>query len=261
MMRVIFSGFVFVSLMLMLACIEKKEAIIPKKEIVETFDPYLNTDYIMGKFEPSAHELFVEIPPEYSDRKGRYLRKEALSDFIKMHESAKSDGIRLVILSAARNFDYQKGIWENKWNGTRILSDGSSAVDISSPVERARKILLYSAMPGTSRHHWGTDFDLNNFNNEWFESGQGLRVYQWLQANASTYGFCQVYTSKDSDRPSGYEEEKWHWSYTPLSSSMTRYAELNLKNDDVVGFSGAEVASEIDIINNYVLGIHPKCRN
>ena len=51
-------------------------------------------------------------------------------------------------------------------------------------------------MPSTSRHHWGTDIDLNSLNNSYFSSGKGLKEYDWLTTNANHYGFYQVYTDE-----------------------------------------------------------------
>ena len=217
-------------------------------------------EYIMGHFEPSEHEDFVLIPTEYASREGLYLRKETLLDYIRMHNHAAVDGISFTIRSATRNFEYQKGIWERKWTGQTILSDGTSAAEIEAEAERASKILLYSSMPGTSRHHWGTDIDLNSFDNSYFETGQGLLEYQWLLEHASEYGFCQSYTDKSGGR-TGYEEEKWHWTYTPIITELTVYAQQFLKDDMIKGFMGAETAPDIAVVKNYVLGIDQNCFN
>jgi len=116
-------------------------------------------------------------------------------------------------------------------------------------------------MPGTSRHHWGTDIDLNNFNNAWFEKGDGLELFIWLEKNAHAYGFCRPYTKKDMERPDGYNEEKWHWSYMPLSQKLTDLAEAYLEDEMLKGFMGSEVAPELDIVKKYVLGINHGCRH
>ena len=114
-------------------------------------------------------------------------------------------------------------------------------------------------MPGTSRHHWGTDIDLNAFTNSYFESGKGLKLYQWLQAHAGDYGFCQPYTAKGPARPFGYHEEKWHWSYLPVSEVLLNEAKTSLNNAMIQGFEGAEAAQSIDVVAKYVLGINPLC--
>ena len=239
---------------------ENTEGISKTKSQMKSRIEQLNTDYCMGRFEPKGHEDFVLIPIKYADREGLYLRKDVLSEFTKMFEAAEKDGIHLQIRSATRNFYYQKGIWERKWTGATTLSDGTNvAKDLSTPKEKALKILEYSSMPGTSRHHWGTDIDLNSFSNAYFEKGEGKRIYDWLTKNAATYGFCQPYTPKGAERPHGYNEEKWHWTYQPLGREITQFAELNLKNEMITGFKGAETAAEIDVIGKYVLGINQAC--
>ena len=190
------------------------------------------------------------------------MRKEAYASFINMYEAALENGIKLVIRSAARNFDYQKGIWERKWTGETILSNGiNAATDIEDHNQRALEILKYSSMPGTSRHHWGTDIDFNSFDNSWFDSGQGLVLFNWLEENAGKFGYCRPYTKKGPVRPVGYNEEKWHWSYTPIADDYTKYAQVFLSDDMIKGFKGSETASSISVVQNYVLGIHPLCKN
>ena len=44
-------------------------------------------------------------------------------------------------------------------------------------------------MPGTSRHHWGTEIDIHSYNNESFEQGPGKAIYDWLTLHAADYGF------------------------------------------------------------------------
>lgn len=222
----------------------------------------LDIDYCMGKFEPKTHADFVAIPIKYADREGMYMRADAYEAFEKMYGEAIKEGIKFQIRSAARNFDYQKGIWERKWTGTTKLSDGTDvSKDISEPIKKALKILEYSSMPGTSRHHWGTDIDLNSFNNEYFEKGEGKKMYDWLVSNGAAYGFCQPYTPKGPQRPDGYNEEKWHWSYQPVSQGITEYAEKNMRNEMISGFLGSETAPEIDVVTKYILGINQGCRH
>lgn len=217
-------------------------------------------DYVMGKFDPASHPDFTLIDAAYADRNGLYMRKDAYQAFLRMHAAAKAAGHSLVIRSAARNFDYQKGIWERKWNGERRLSSGENAAEAYPDAEgRALAILKYSSMPGTSRHHWGTDIDLNAFNNDYFEKGEGGELYQWLTAHAAEFGFCQPYTPKDNERPHGYNEEKWHWSYLPVALPLTQLAKGGLRDSMISGFKGAEAAPGIQVVSRYVLGINQDC--
>lgn len=225
---------------------------------VSTTDSTLQ--YIMGHFEPEKHPLFVKIDSQYADRAGMYLRKEAYAAFLKMNEAAGEAGINLVIRSAARNFEYQKGIWERKWTGETLVDGEKLNETMPDPYRRAQRILRFSSMPGSSRHHWGTEIDLNSFENEWFESGEGKRIYQWLNEYAGEYGYCQVYTEKGDDRKHGYEKEKWHWSYLPIARDLTDYAEQHLKDSYIEGFKGSETADSLEIVEHYVLGIDPYCR-
>ena len=218
-------------------------------------------EYIMGKFDPEKHPDFVAVEQQYSDGDPYFLRKETYESFKNMWAAAKADGIDLKIISATRNFYRQKSIWEAKWTGARKIENGANAAEkYPNPKTRALKILEYSSMPGTSRHHWGTDIDINDLDNFTFEQGKGKEVYEWMIANAHRFGFCQPYSPKGEIRPDGYNEEKWHWSYMPISRQLTDLAEARLKDEMIGGFQGAETALEIGIVKKYVLGINQACR-
>ncbi len=234
--------------------VNKSDSIPPKSKVFS-----FSIDYLTGKFDPATHPDFVKVENKYADREGLYLRKDTYEAFKKMYASAKTDGVQLVIRSATRNFDYQKGIWEAKWSGKRKVENKNLATSIKDPTERALKILEYSSMPGTSRHHWGTDMDLNAFTNSFFEKGEGLKIYEWLSQHASEYGFCQPYSPKGTERPYGYNEEKWHWSYLPIAKQLTDQAKAQLKNEMISGFRGAETVTSINVVEKYVLGINQEC--
>ncbi len=233
-----------------------------QNELKIVFPTYIDLNFVMGKFDPNKRDNFSKISIDYADREGRYMHSEAYEAFIKMHAAAKKDGINLKIKSAARNFDYQKGIWERKWTGATLLEGKeNAAAAYQNHTERAIAILKYSSMPGSSRHHWGTDIDINNFTNSYFENGQGKKEFDWLSEHASEFGYCRPYTKIGTDRQSGYQEEKWHWSYIPVADLCTKYAEQNLSNEMISGFLGAEVAKQINIKDNYILGISSSCKN
>lgn len=217
--------------------------------------------YLIGKFEPSGDSLFVKIDRKYTAKSNIYMHREAYASFERMHAAAAADGIRLHILSATRNFEYQRSIWEAKWTGARLVGGKNLGQSSMAPPEKAKTILRYSSMPGTSRHHWGTDIDLNDLENSYFESGEGKKVYDWLVAHAHEYGFCQPYSPKGSQRPNGYEEEKWHWSFMPVASRYLAAYREYVTYDDVQGFKGDESAEPLDVITNYVLGINLECLN
>lgn len=220
-----------------------------QKSVQDSVPPTVDINYLLGKFDPATRKDFVAIEKPYSEKPGMMMRKEAFESFKKMFEAAEKDGITLKIISSERNFDKQKDIWEGKW--ARFAKDAPAAKD------RALKILEYSAMPGASRHHWGTDVDLNDLNNPSFEkNGRFEKAYAWLTVHAHEYGFCQPYTA---GRTAGYREEKWHWSYTPLSKTFLEQYKTHITDARIKGFKGDQTAAEIGILKNYVLGINPDC--
>lgn len=219
----------------------------------------ISLDYLMGKFDPATDERFVQIDEKWASEKIMFLRKETFEAFKKMAEAAAADGILLKIVSATRTFSQQKGIWESKWTGGKLVEGKKLPKSHSDPMKRALKILEFSSMPGTSRHHWGTDIDLNNLSDGYFtkKNSTGAKIYAWLSANAHKFGFCQPYSA---GRTAGYHEEKWHWSYTPLSKPLLEAAKMQLRNDLISGFAGAETAVEIGAIEHYVLGVNEACK-
>ena len=92
------------------------------------------------------------------------------------------------------------------------------------------KILRFSALPGTSRHHWGTDLDVYDAGalevagvslqlrpREYAGGGHQASLAEWLdhQVNAGTAeGFFRPYRSAHA----GVAPEPWHLSYQPLAS-------------------------------------------
>lgn len=78
---------------------------------INTYNFIEEDDFIYGKFQPDDHPQFVKIDNFYCD-KNSYMLQEAYDAFVSMAEAAKADSIELKIISATRNFEYQKEIWE-----------------------------------------------------------------------------------------------------------------------------------------------------
>jgi len=221
-------------------------------------------NYVTGKFDPVRHPMFVnldktDIPVS---RKGQYLRKETAVSLSQMLNDFKKENpkIKIYVISTTRNFDSQKKIWEEKWTGKRKVTGVPSINSINDPVKKGELILQYSSMPGTSRHHWGTDFDLNSLNNDYYSRGEGRIIYDWLRKNASKYGFYQPYTE---GRNAGYKEEKWHWSYLPLAKNFINDWNIlyrNMKSDfwKSLDFKGVESIGHLAPV--YVNSINSECQ-
>ncbi|MFN2168980.1 MAG: M15 family metallopeptidase, partial [Anaerolineae bacterium] len=72
-------------------------------------------------------------------------------------------GFELAIASSFRSFERQRAIWNAKACGARpVHDDVGCAIDMArlDPAQQLRAILRFSALPGASRHHWGTDLDV-----------------------------------------------------------------------------------------------------
>jgi LAS superfamily LD-carboxypeptidase LdcB len=206
-------------------------------------------DFLMGKIDYAHHPDFVKLPDHMSSKAHSYLQKVVVDSLRSMFKAAEKEGVHLIVISAARNFHDQKRIWERKWEA-QILEH-----PLKPASEHALHILRYSSMPGTSRHHWGTDFDLNSLEPAYFQKGKGLKEYQWLQQHAESFGFYQPYNNAEGR--TGYQEEKWHWSFFPISNELMKSYVEEVQYKDINGFKGCEIAEKIDVIHQFILGVGP----
>ncbi|WP_010520873.1 M15 family metallopeptidase [Aquimarina agarivorans] len=209
----------------------------------------------------SFNELTGKVKPANSNNPFS-LRGEVYTAFLKMQKAAAIDGIKIKIVSSYRSFTRQQQIWNRKYK--KFTNQGLS------PETAINKIIEYSTLPGTSRHHWGTDIDIvldidnpptsllnpTNFkkNNIFYP------LKQWLDKNALTYGFELVYTA-DPNRK-GFKYEPWHYSYAPTSKSMlSEYIsckiikQLNQKNTSGSYFLSIKFIS--NYLNSNILQIKP----
>ena len=208
---------------------------------------------LLGQVDPAQDSAFSELPESMSSRRGLYLRNQACEAFQAMHAAAAAEGIELVALSATRPFGHQASIWNRKWNRAQTMG--------LPPLDRARTILMYSSMPGSSRHHWGTDVDIHSLEPADFQSGKGAEVLTWLREHGADFGFVEVYTD-DSTR-TGYQPEAWHWSYRPLAApylAAINNAASNGTLPPFSGFDGAEWADSLRIFEEYINGVSDDAR-
>jgi len=220
-------------------------------------------DYMTGRFDQSSHNDFINVKKSgIPCAEDVYLRKETVEAWKLLLEEFKKEHpeIKILIQSGTRNFFSQKKIWDEKFNGRRKIPGNGDITRIKDPLLRSLKILEYSSMPGTSRHHWGTDFDINTLNNLYYEKGEGKIIYQWLEQNALKYGFARPYTK---DRADGYREEKWHWSYIPLSREFLKiwnavYTDDPSRFNKSGIFAGSDKAGHLAPL--YVNSINPACK-
>lgn len=193
------------------------------------------------------------------------LQPEAVEAFIRMQNAARLAGFNLQPASTFRDFERQLTIWNGKFRGQRpVLDKESRPVDVSSltDAERGELILRWSALPGASRHHWGSDLDI--YDPDLLPQGSKLQLEpweyeaggyfadlnQWLSDNMATYGFYRPY---DIDR-GGVAVEPWHLSYQPLAAQC----EARLTPEVLIeAWRGQEVAG-YDWVTHHLATIFPR---
>ncbi|MDC8006058.1 M15 family metallopeptidase [Aureisphaera galaxeae] len=189
--------------------------------------------FSLGAFQEefTRNQLIGKGNPDISgDSYTSTMHRETAQALKKMSTAAATEGIKIEVVSAYRSFDRQKQIFEGKYK--RFTGQGLS------PMEAIEKIIEYSTIPGTSRHHWGTDLDLIDANAPRPESvlqaqhyhGKGpfCKFKEWMDKHAESFGFYEVYT--DNANRKGFEYEPWHFSYAPVSIPMLKaYEKLDVK--------------------------------
>jgi len=156
------------------------------------------------------------------------LQAAAAEAFLAMQQAAQHAGFDLQPASTFRDFARQQAIWNGKFNGQRpVLDSNGQVLDAAAlPVDqRCQAILRWSALPGASRHHWGTDLDIYDpsllpvgtklqlENWEYEPGGYFAGLTAWLSQHMAHYGFYRPY-AKDTG---GVAVEPWHLSYRPLA--------------------------------------------
>ena len=156
------------------------------------------------------------------------LHVQALQGLLAMRAAAAVDGLDLWPVSSYRDFDRQVAIWNAKFRGERLLLDRQGCEfdgQCLDPAARIDAILWWSALPGASRHHWGTDLDVIDraallpqqrpqlVPAEFAPDGPFARLESWLVANLARFEFFRPYRL---DR-GGVSPEAWNLSYAPLA--------------------------------------------
>jgi LAS superfamily LD-carboxypeptidase LdcB len=161
------------------------------------------------------------------------LHVHVVAPFLNLRRAALADGIHLAPISSFRDFSRQLAIWNGKFSGEKPMLDAAGRpIDVSelSAGERIEAILLWSALPGASRHHWGTDVDLIDTQatapdyrpqlipEEFAPGGPYAALAEWLEANAARFGFFRPFRGLLS----GVQPEPWHFSFAPVAENARR---------------------------------------
>jgi zinc D-Ala-D-Ala carboxypeptidase len=135
----------------------------------------------------------VDVGPNLVGRMQR-LTPEAADRWSRMVAEAAQDGIRLLIVSGFRSFDYQAQLIRKKLSAGQTIGE----------------ILTVNAAPGFSQHHTGRAVDVASPGSrpltEDFEDSEAFR---WLSQHARRFGFSMTYPRGNRW---GFVYEPWHWS-------------------------------------------------
>lgn len=169
------------------------------------------------------------------------LHTAAVSPFNALCEAAKMSGIDIRIASSFRSYQRQAAIWHAKITGARAVfdRDGNTVNIIElNGMAKLEAVLLYSALPGASRHHWGTEVDIYDaaavpadykprlMPEEYGQDGPFYAMQQWLKKYAAEFGFFQPYQVYQG----GVAAEPWHLSYRPVAEQyLAQFSPLILR--------------------------------
>lgn len=197
------------------------------------------------------------------------LHREAVEPFLALRDAAAGAGIDLVPVSSFRDFRRQQLIWNGKCRGERDLLDRDGRRVDPATLDQdglVSAILLWSALPGASRHHWGTDMDVIDANAvpaggarlepaEYAVGGSFSRLNDWLDENAATFGFYRPYAVDLG----GVHPEPWHLSYAPLArQALAAFSRQVL--EDALEAEGIDALDAVrlrlpEIVDRYVMNV------
>lgn len=208
-------------------------------------------------------DQLIEVSP------GHHLHPDVGQALQIMQIAAEKESISIDLASSYRSVNRQLAIWNAKWKGEKPIYDRKNQlVDPSSVTDRERLhcILIFSALPGASRHHWGTDIDvydkpamdkagqsLELIESEYSKGGPCYPLYQWLQEHAQKYDFYFPY----AEDMGGVAKEPWHISHRPTSelamqALSLKNLEQSIKNMDIQGKTTI-LDNLSDVYHRYVL--------
>lgn len=159
------------------------------------------------------------------------IHKAVVEPFLALRQAAGNEGFDLRIVSGFRDFQRQWQIWQAKVRGERpVLDRSANPLDVTqcSKEELLFHILHWSALPGASRHHWGTDIDIYDaaavdadyevqlVPAETENSGPFAPLHAWLDTYLPQTDFFRPYVSAGR----GVAPERWHLSYAPLANQF-----------------------------------------
>jgi LAS superfamily LD-carboxypeptidase LdcB len=195
----------------------------------------------------------------------RYFHKDIYADYLNLKNEALKQGIELYVLSSFRSFKDQLRIWNLKASGQRdLLDDEGNTLEFNelSPNEILFSILRWSALPGASRHHWGTDidfvdkatwpqgYDVQLIPSEYNDGGPFYKFRNWFDETIekkSGLGFFRPY---QNDR-GGVAPEMWHLSHRAVSEELLHNYSIDLFKQHIDSLNESEFLLLDEVRDNF----------
>ena len=170
------------------------------------------------------------------------LHREVVKPFLALQAMAKEAGFDLAIASSYRDYGRQLAIWNAKLSGVRPVFDSDNqrlSLHNLGPMQQVEAVMRWSALPGASRHHWGTDIDIYDraavakdyqvqlSPEESSEQGPFAAMHDWLDQQLLArpeLGFFRPYAE---DR-GGVAPERWHLSYAPVAAQYHKHCDIEV---------------------------------
>lgn len=176
----------------------------PKQDVKKTYTN-LPWNLTLVNFENALPEDFA--PEELAEVDNGYEADSRIADAAKqMIADAYSQNVRIIALSAFRDYEYQTDLYENKVQ--RLQQEKGYSVDKAR--EEAKTVVAY---PGTSEHQLGLALDLVDARHTKLdESQEDTAAYKWLYEHCDEYGFIVRYPNGKTNI-TGIIYEPWHFRY------------------------------------------------
>lgn len=146
----------------------------------------VGSDYVPRDLNPVKENELWNV-----SRNDLSLRPEAYAALEDLSRAALNDGIKLLVSSTYRSYQYQEGLF-NRY----VKQDG---------LELAER---YSARPGTSQHQLGVAIDFGSITDDWGDTKMG----KWVYDHAADFGWSLSFPQGYED-VTGYMWECWHFRY------------------------------------------------
>lgn len=181
---------------------QNSEETSPSEKTIPSDLPWYLT---LVNFENPLPEEFA--PSELAEVDNGYEADSRITDAAKqMIADAYDENVRIIALSAYRDYEYQMDLFENKVQ--RLQKENGYSV--TKAREEAATVVAY---PGTSEHQLGLALDLVDARHTALdESQESTAAYQWLCKHCDEYGFIVRYPNGKTDI-TGIIYEPWHFRY------------------------------------------------